>query len=156
MAEPKDEKEIYDLLKRDVEENAVQVATLSPERILAHIRAAMFEKKGIIGVIRAPDGVMVGVTILLSVQWWWSNQYFFQEVVNYVHPDYRRSRYGDDLLEFQKWAVDVWSTQFGYRIYLVNGVLGAWRQVPKILMYQRKFQMMGAAFVYPPPVVKGK
>lgn len=156
LAGVSDEQAIFDLLMQDVEENAAHVAVPSIERIMGHITLGTRRQGGIIGVIDGPGGKPVAVCVLAPCQWWWSNSWYVQEIVCYVHPDHRQSAHIDDLLEWQKWISDCWSESWGYTVYLVNGVLGTWRVMPKVRLYQRKFWQAGAAFIYPPPDVKGR
>ena len=151
-----DEPVIMELLQQDVAENAAHVSIPNPVRMLEHVQIGTRRRGGIIGVVDGPEGVPVAVCILIPFQPWWTSQWWIQELVCYVHPDHRRTNMIDDLLEFQKWVVDNWSREYGYRIYLLNGILGAWRVASKIRLYQRKFRLAGAAFVYPPPDLKGK
>jgi len=150
----KDEAAIMELLLGNLREYADQIAPIDPNRVALHVRIATRREGGLCGVIDGPDGKPVAVCLLVPVQWWWSQQWYLMEVVNYVHPDHRRSHHIDDLLSFQRWAVDAWTGSFGYRVYLLCGVLGAWRVFEKIALYRRRFRQVGAAFLYPAPNVK--
>lgn len=151
-----DEPAVMELLMMDVADNAAHVAIPDPDRMLMHVHLGTRKNGGIVGVIDGPDKRPVAVCIMVPTQWWWSNQWVMQELVCYVHPDHRRTDMIDDLMDFQKWAVDEWSRAQGTRMYLLNGVLGAWRVTSKIRLYSRKFRMAGAAFIYPPPDMKGR
>lgn len=148
---PADEQAILDLLLLDVAENAARIAPPNEERILGHIQNATQRRGGLVGVIDSPDGKIVACCLMASMKWWWSEQIFVQELVLYVHPDHRQSNHLNDLLQFQRWAVDAWTKDFGFRVYLLCGVLGVHKVREKILMYRRKFRQAGAAFVYPSP-----
>jgi hypothetical protein len=151
-----DEPAVMDLLMMDVEDNAAHVAIPDPDRMLQHVHLGTRRQGGIVGVIDGPDKKPVAVCVMVPTQWWWSNQWVMQELVCYVHPDHRRTDMIDDLMDFQKWVVDEWSRVQGSRVYLLNGVLGAWRVVSKMRLYSRKFRMAGAAYIYPPPDMKGR
>jgi hypothetical protein len=150
IAGPADEKPLFDLLMLDLNESARDVAVISEERVLAHIRAGTRRKGGIVGVIDGP-GVPVAVTILLPYQWWWSNSHYIQEVVTFVHPDHRRSRHINDLIDFGRWVTEQWSKSFGYKLFMLCGVLGTKRVREKAILYRRRFAQVGAAFLYPSP-----
>jgi hypothetical protein len=151
IAVEKDEDAIYELLLQDLRENAVHVAPIDEDKIRDHITAGTRKRGGIVGVIDGIDGNPVAVVILVPNQWWWSRAYYIQDIVNYVHPDHRTSRHIHDLIQFERWAADEWSSKFGYRIYLLCGVLGYKRVREKMIMYKRKFLQAGAAFLYPAP-----
>lgn len=150
-ATPADEQAILDLLLLDVAENAAHVAPPDEARILAHIQHGTQKKGGIIGVIDGPDGKPVACCVMIELQWWWSRQYCFQELVLFVHPDHRKSNHLRDLLNFQRWVSDAMTKNFGYRVYLLCGVLGVHHVREKIMLYKRKFRQAGAIFIYPSP-----
>jgi hypothetical protein len=150
-ATSKDEPAILRLLLQDAEENAAHVAPVDEARIAKQIQACSPKYQGVIGLIDGPDGEPVACTLLVRFQWWWSQAWAYQEVVTYVHPDHRRARHVHDLLQFQRWWVDAMTRGFGYRVYLMCGVLGVHRVAAKIALYRRKFRQAGSVFVYPSP-----
>lgn len=151
IANEKDEEAIFALLMLDLKENAVAVAPIDEDRVREHIEIGTKRKGGIVGVIDGPDKKPVAVVLLVPLQWWWSRAWYIHDIVNYVHPDHRQSRHIHDLIQFERWASDEWSRNFGYRIFLLCGVLGYKRIREKIVMYKRKFLQAGAAFIYPAP-----
>jgi hypothetical protein len=155
IAGPQDEEAILDLIIDDLKANAEHIAPIDDSKVMEHIRSGTRRRGGIVAVIDGPGKVPVAVTILVPCQWHWSQGWFYQELVNYVHPDHRKSRHIDDLLNFSRWAVDEQSRSFGARVYLLCGVLGAWRVRAKIALYRRRFQQIGAAFLYPAPPMRG-
>lgn len=155
IAGPQDEAAILDLLLMDLRENAEHIAPLDEEKILENIRAGTRQRGGIVAVIDGPGKVPVAVTIMHPCQWWWSQGWYFFEIVMFVHPEHRKSRHVDDLLQFERWAADNMTKSMGYRCYLLCGVLGAWRIRAKIALYRRKFKQAGAAFCYPAPPMRG-
>lgn len=167
IATEADEQAVLELLLLDVAENATHIAPPNEERIMQHIQAGtrgmqrirekaergegMDEPFGIVGVVDGPDKKPVAVCILIPSQWWWSRQFFLQEVVNFVHPEHRRSRHINDLLDFERWVVDRWTKDYGFQVYMLCGVLGTRRLRSKILLYWRQFTEVGRAFLWPPP-----
>lgn len=151
MATEKDEKAVFDLIMADLKENAIKVAPVSEDRVCAHIFAATRKKGGMMGLIDGPEGMPVALVLLLPSQWWWSNAYYLQEQITFVHPDHRKSQHVDALLQWARWCADEWTKQWGYRIYMLCGVLGTRRLREKIILYRRKFKAVGMAFLYPPP-----
>jgi hypothetical protein len=145
----KDDEQIVELLRLDCEENAAIVAPFDEEKIrraIPELRA----RASVIGVIDdKATGKIVALVGLVAMQWWWSNQWFYQEQPMFVHPDHRKSHHARDLLQFQEWWVDDMSRRFGYRIRLLCGVLGVKDIWLKTAMYKRRFRMVGSAFIYP-------
>lgn len=150
-----DEPALVELMLVDLKENAERVAPISEDRVLAHIQGCTQRKGGVCGVIDGPGGFPVAVVMLNPYQWWYSTQWYWLEVTNFVHPDHRKSRYAADLLQFQRWWVDEVSRGFGHQVYLLCGVLTARRVWAKVLMYRRKFAQIGGCFMYPAPDWKG-
>lgn len=151
IATEADEPAIMDLLMVNVRENAAVIAVPDPDRILLNIQLGTRQRGNIVAVIDGPDKKPVAVTILTPMQWWWSREWYFQELVNFVHPDHRKSRHIHDLIEFQRWCVDAQTKNFGHRVFLLCGVLGLHRVRSKIILYRRKLRQHGAAFLYPSP-----
>lgn len=151
LAQPEDEQKIVDTLMVDVMENAAHIAPPSPARILTHVQAGTRQKGGWVGVIDAPDGSIAAVVVLNLFQWWWSEHYYIGEVVMFVRPEYRRSRYADDLLDFQKWFAERMTAECKRPVYLFCGVLGTRRLRSKLLLYWRRFTEVGRGYLYPPP-----
>lgn len=145
---------IFKLVLADLAENAQIVAPIDEAKVLRSIKLSIIGEGGFKGwscVIDGPEGKPVAVGLMLPAQWWWSNQWYWQEVVNYVHPDHRKSHHIADLIEFERWAADKFSKNFGYRTFVFFGVLG-WKRVrSKIMLYRRKLSMNGGAFIYPAP-----
>jgi hypothetical protein len=151
IAVPADEEAVMELLLADVRDNAERIAVVDPERIRWHLRMCTEMKGGICGVIDGPEGKPVAVCVLIPQQWWWSREWFMQEVVNFVHVDHRRSRHIHDLIAFERWVADAQSTGFGHRVYVIMGVLGLNRVREKAILYRRKMRQVGWAFLYPCP-----
>ena len=146
VAGPDDEAAILSRLLEDIAENASHIAPPSEARIRAYLGPG-----AIVGVIDGDDGQPAAVCIVVGVQWWWSDHWYLMEVCNYVHPDHRRSSHIDDLIDFERWLSDQWSAQYGYRVYLVAGVMGTRRLRAKIALYWRRMTEVGRAYLYPPP-----
>lgn len=151
IATPNDEQALLDLLIADLRENAEHIAPINPQKVLGTIMLATRGKGGICGVIDDKDGKPIGLVLLVVADWWWSNQHFVQEVVAYVHPDHRHSHAIDDLLTWAKWAVNEFTVQWGYRLYMLCGTLSTRRIREKIMLYRRKFKLTGSTFIYPAP-----
>ena len=149
LAGPEDEAPILARLLEDVAENAAHIAPPCEASIKAYLDTS--SRRSIVGVIDGDDGRPAAVCVLIGAQWWWSDRWYLMEVCNYVHPDYRRSSYIDDIIDFERWTADRWSEQYGYRVYLMAGVMGTRRLRAKIAMYWRRMTEVGRAYLYPPP-----
>ena len=150
-----DEQALLDLALMDLRENAAHIAPIDEEKVLRHIQSGTRRRGGVVGVIDGPDGKPVALTILVPQQWHWSNGWFYQELMNFVHPDHRQSRHINDLLDFTKWWSDANTKQSGSICYVLCGVLGAWRVRAKVALYRRRFLQAGVACIYPAPPLKG-
>ena len=151
IATPADEPAIMELLLADVRENAERIAVIDPERILLHIQLGTRMQGGVTAVIDGSNKTPVAVCVLMPQQWWWSREWFFQEVVNYVHVDHRKSRHIHDLIAFERWVAETQSKSFGHRVYVLMGVLGLNRVREKAILYRRKMRQVGWAFLFPCP-----
>jgi len=149
VAGREDEAPILARLLEDVAENAAHIAPPCEASIRAYLNTS--SRRSIVGVIDGDDGRPAAICVLIGAQWWWSDHWYLMEVCNYVHPDYRRSSYIDDIIDFERWLSDQWSEQYGYRVYLMAGVMGTRRLRAKIAMYWRRMTEVGRAFLYPPP-----
>ena len=142
---------IFDMLIADLEENAAAIAPINPGKVAAHVHAGVHKRPNVIGVIDSPDDKPIALIMLIWNQWWWSEQGMYQDQVSYVHPDHRKSNHIDDLLQFARWWVDSMTAAFGYRMYMLTGVLGTKKVREKIILFRRKFATVGIACLYPSP-----
>lgn len=149
-ADANDEAALLDLLMIDVAENAAMVAPPSKEHITAHIQAATQRQGAICGVIET-DGAIVAAVLLVPQKWWWSDHWHYSEVPLFVHPAHRRSNHFRDLLKFMEWWTQEMSTQYGYRVYGLCGVLGTRGVREKAIAYRRRYRLAGCAYIYPAP-----
>lgn len=151
LADPADEPALLNLLMADVIENAAHVAEPDEGRILKHIQLGTRKQGGFTAVIDGEDGKPVAVAILNASQWWWSEDWYLGDIVTYVHPDYRKTRCIDNLLEFERWIAAEMSQQYGKRVYLMCGVMGTHRYREKLMLFWRRFFEVGRAYIYPAP-----
>jgi GNAT superfamily N-acetyltransferase len=154
-AEITDEEALLELWLMDLRSNAEHVALIDEAKVLENIRSGTRGRGGILGVIDDKQNGPIAMVLLQPVQWHWSQAWFLQEMVLYVHPDHRKSHHADHLAEWSKWAADEMTRHFGYRVHLLNGVLGTWQIHRKTAFYRRKFQQVGTVFLYPSPFRKG-
>ena len=104
LAGPEDEAPILARLLEDVAENAAHIAPPCEASIKAYLDTS--SRRSTIGIIDGDDGRPAAVCVLVGAQWWWSDHWYLFEICNYVHPDYRRSSYIDDIIDFERWTAD--------------------------------------------------
>lgn len=151
MAVEEDEAAVLELLVLWWNEHAKEIAPIAVDQMLEDIQTGTRQRLGFVGVVDGPDGVPVACIVMVPARWSFSRQWFIREVYTFVHPEHRRSRHAEDLVQFAKWCADEWTRQFGYRIYLVVSVLTHDRIAPKIRFFRRFITQMGAGFMYPFP-----
>ena len=145
-----DEKAAFELALMDLEENA-RIAPLNRDKVAQLIMRGTRGQGGIVAVIDGPDGKPVALQVLTFEDWFWSNAHFMMKVIDYVHPDHRRSTHAAHLIQFGKWASDYMSEKFGYRLYILGGVLGTKKVREKMRLYGRQMTQVGGSFLYPFP-----
>lgn len=151
IGKPADEKAIFDLVMQDLEENA-QVAPIKPDHVIELIKRGTQRTGGIVAVIDGPDQKPVATQIMMIEKWWWSNAIHLVKIVDFVHPEHRQSKHAQHLIQFAKWAGDKFTTDMGYQVYMLSGVLATKRMDEKVRLYGRHVSQIGAYFLYPYPV----
>ena len=139
MGRPQDANRIYDFLLNLNQENAV--FALSEPKSRESIASCLDPKRGVVGIIDNGNGIE-GCVGLRASQMWYSDDWFFDELWNYVHPDYRKSNHAKNLIEFAKWS------SFNLNVPLVMGLVTKNKLLPKMRLYQRQLVQIGAYFVY--------
>lgn len=138
-----DEKAIFDLLMtRAAEENAL--APVNEFKVLSTIKLATERKGAVIGVIEEQSEIAASVGLIMG-QFWYSEQWHYQDLWCYVHPEYRRHRRGNTnfaqmLLQFVKW----WGEQAGACVFM--GVATTDRTLAKVRLFARQMPIIGAGF----------
>ena len=157
LATINDEQAVFNLVSMEMSEIAGGVAPTHPETVASMIISATRAGKGIIGVIDGPDGFPVATIALFNEKWWWSQSWFFNKTWEYVHPDHRHSSHARDLINFAHWFGDEMTRLFGYRVYVLEGVLANRRMRDKVRLYKRHSNAIGAFFIYPmPPTIEAQ
>lgn len=143
IAQPTDTNNIYNLLLRLFDENAI--CSLSPQKSLEKIRACTDHHGGICGVIDGPNGIEATIGLSLG-QWWYSDDWHLEESWNFVHPDYRKTTHAKRMIEFAKWAAH------NMNVPLIIGIVTRKRLEPKMRLYQRQLEQVGALFMDKSPL----
>jgi hypothetical protein len=132
-----DEHALLDLLTLAHAENGL--FTQDNDRVRAMIHRATSRDHACVGVIEGAAGLEGAIMMVMS-QFWYSQDWHLEEVVNFVHPDHRRTTHAKRLLEFARWI------QQRLGIPLLAGILTLHRLEPKIRLYQRTLPQVGAVF----------
>jgi len=104
----------------------------------------MGDERHIIGLV-GKDRIE-GMIMLLIAQFWYTEDWCLEEIMNYVLPDYRRSTHAKDMISFAKRC----SNEIG--IPLVIGVVANERTKAKIELYRRQLgDPVGGYFIHKPP-----
>lgn len=140
LANSQDEDRLYEfLVKYLYNENAL--FPMSEEKVRSHIRSTLQPMTGACGIIEGPNGIEASIGMTIGSPWY-SNEWYLDEIWTYVHPDYRKSDRAKRLIDFAKWV----STNV--KIPVVVGIVTRKRLEPKIRLFQRQMQQVGAWFVY--------
>lgn len=139
IAIPGDEDAIFKIFTMAHAENGM--GDMDERRVKDTLAFATRRQGGVIGVIDGPDGLEGCIFMLLS-QWWYSNGWHWEELINFVHPDHRRSTHAKNLIEFAKW----WAEQMKMPLFI--GILTTQRLEAKVRLYQRQLTHGGAVFYH--------
>lgn len=139
VASRKDEDRVFALMHMAHKENSQ--ASINNQKVWDKIRLATRRKGAVIGVIDGPHG-LEGLICLTLAQWWYTDDWMVEEIVNFVHPDHRRSNHAKDLLEFSKWFTEQ------MELPLLVGVLSTIKTEAKVRLYGRRLQNVGAVFCH--------
>lgn len=149
IAIPSDEDKIFPILMMAHDDNGVM--PVSPFRVWEIIRngtrkdRSADERTGynIIGIIDGPKGIEA-IAALELVRMPYSEHWHLQDICNYVHPDYRKSKHAEELIEFGKWMAE----QMGFPF--IFGILTAKRLEAKRKFFQRKAKEVGSLYIHNP------
>lgn len=146
IAKPCHEQEIFDMLILLWEENAL--FPRDDDMVMHNIRRATEGKGGIIGMIRI-EGKIVGIIGMFLDSYWYSSTLYLSEYWNFVHPDYRRSEYAKNLIQFAK------NCNENLGVMLIAGVLSTRRTAAKSRLLGRQLIPVGQLFANGLPSATG-
>lgn len=137
VTDPREEDELMAICRRLHAENGL--FTMCEDKVRAKLRTAFDRTGGLIGVIGAPGSIEAMLCMEIG-QLWYSNDYFLNELWNYVLPEYRRSSNAKDLVAFGK--------DCGARMGLtfMIGILSNIRTEAKVRFYERSLGAPSGAF----------
>src|SRR6185312_15383872 len=109
-----DERSLFDLFMMAAQENAM--APVCEANVVEAIKTATERRGAIIGVIDGDRDDLAGAVALVMAPFWYSAQFHCEELLNFVHPNYRQGerKCARDLLEFAKW----WADQLGMSLLM--------------------------------------
>lgn len=137
-----DEDGLMNLMRMAHEEGAQHA--INEDKVRAMLRTCFNRQGGLVGAIGDVGGELRGALVMTIAPIWYSDEFQLMELVNFVHPDHRRSNYAKQLISFGKWASDQMS------IDLMIGVLTNVRTEAKCRLYSRMLPKNGEFFVYHP------
>ena len=137
-----DERKLYNFIEAGHHESAI--FPMSCYKVNQLIDAAIKRTHPIIiGVIDSPEKDEFAASICITYeQPWYTDEWALNELWNNVRPDYRRSNYAKDLINFGKWVSETSSKT------LQMGIITTERMEAKIRLYRRQLSQVGAYFVY--------
>lgn len=139
-AKPADKEAVIEICKEDWEENSQ--FSLSLPKLQTMVSRILDEGQGVIGLIRKASEIEAVMLLQIS-QFWYTNDWCLEEVLNFVRPQYRRSTNAKDMIQFAKRCSD----ELG--IPLVIGVVSNERTAAKIALYQRQLgPQVGGYFIW--------
>jgi hypothetical protein len=140
-ARPADRATILEICEQNHRENGQ--FSLSMPKVEHMIDRAFGKKDAIIGLVGRDK--IEGLIVLLIAQFWYTEDWCLEEVLNYVLPEYRRSTHAKDMIAFAKRC----SEEIG--IPLVIGVVSNERTKAKIELYRRQLgDPSGGYFIHRP------
>ena len=115
----------------------------------AAIMQAINRDKSMIGLV-GDVGAIRGIVMLRFANFWCSKDVFLDELLLYVHPDYRKTAVAKALINFAKETADT------LKLPLMIGVMSSERTQTKLRLYQRHLghPVGGYFYVYPPKAMR--
>ena len=119
------------------------IFTLNEEKVAKVIEAALTadksKQRGILGVI-GHLGQIEGMMLLQISQYYYSDDYFLEEMFSFVPPRYRKTDHAKKLLQ---WAKDMQAT---LSIPLMIGIVSTHRTEAKVRLYRRMLGTWAGCF----------
>ena len=146
LARPGEEAKIFDFFVLAQLDNGF--FPISSKKVIDVIMRACRNENASIGLIKDSKGNIEAASGITLECAWYSDVYFLSELLNFVHPEHRRSRHAHALLKFQKDTALLLSKSLGYNVPIIPGILTRKRLEPKMRLFQREFQQVGALFIF--------
>jgi hypothetical protein len=144
-ARPTDRSTILNILEQNHGENGQ--FGLSMRKVEGMVDKAFSNDGCIIGTVGHGSNIE-GIIMLLIAQFWYTDDWCLEEIINYVLPEHRRSTHAKDMIAFAKRCSDE------IKIPLVIGVVSNERTKAKIELYRRQLgDPVGGYFIHRPPTL---
>jgi hypothetical protein len=140
VAGPADFDALFTFLLPLHEENGL--VPLSEERVAEHVRRCTDHQGGIAGIIDGPGGI-IGSVGLVWERYWYSDQWAWFDLWNYIGREHRSLRLETDLIGFAKHIADSIGP-----MPLMMAVLTNDRAEAKVRLYSRHMRFAGGIFTY--------
>jgi hypothetical protein len=141
-ARPSDRGTVLDICRQNHQENGQ--FGLSMRKVEGMVDKAFANEGCIIGTVGQGNNIE-GIIMLLIAQFWYTDDWCLEEIMNYVLPDHRRSTHAKDMIAFAKRCSDE------IQIPLVIGVVSNERTKAKIELYRRQLgEPCGGYFMHKP------
>jgi GNAT superfamily N-acetyltransferase len=131
---------IYDFLRNLHHENGL--AELNRLRAYEAIVSCLNPKSGVVGIISDGEKIKSCIGLRINQSLWYADDWFLEELWNFVHPDYRRENFAKQMVEFAK------NTAERLGIPLFMGIVTKKQLEPKLRLYQRQMTQIGAYFIH--------
>lgn len=141
MAQPGDEKRLYDLFVMAHAENGF--GDMDPVVVQRAISKGCHREGVAIALIDGPERVEAVIGLMAEKRWYSTDapeNWFWTDMLLYVHPLHRRSKHAAKLFQFVKW----WQAKIGMRV--VIGVLAREDGERKKRLFGRQGREIGAVF----------
>lgn len=140
-ARPSDRATVLSICEQNWQENGQ--FGLSMRKVEVMVDKAFNNEGCIIGAVGQGKNIE-GIIMLLIAQFWYTDDWCLEEIMNYVLPEHRRSTHAKDMISFAKRCSDE------IQIPLVIGVVSNERTKAKIELYRRQLgDPCGGYFLYP-------
>src|SRR5215475_6875239 len=139
-ARPRDKAEVIQICREDHAENGQ--FGYSSHRVEDKVSRILDANEGVIGIIRRRDEIEA-IIMMHIAQFWYTDDYALEEMLNFVRPAYRKSTNAKDMISFGKRC----AVELG--IPLVIGVVSNERTKAKMELYRRQLgEPVGGYFVF--------
>jgi GNAT superfamily N-acetyltransferase len=154
-AVPQDEEGLWKLLRLMHEETGLY--PLSETKVQFYLHRVLYPEtispddngpRGIIGVIG--NDQLEGIIMLVLGSVWYSDAMSLQDMVSFVHPDYRHAGHARALIDYGKRMTDE-VRKYDPDFRMMVGVVSSVRTAAKCRLYDQMLTPVGAFYLYPSP-----
>jgi hypothetical protein len=141
LATSADAEEIVELLIVNHAENGL--ASLKLNAVWQTVVRGCERQDAMIGIIRGESKIEASLGLYRG-EWWYSDEQHWIDHWNFVHPDHRKSKHAQHLIDFANWI----GSQMKEPVLM--GVLSDHRTEGKLRLYGRKMKLIGGLFAAGP------